>query len=174
MSWPWRNWSWHGKWGEEKKESETTRGYSWQSQKKETQQSEQTGEITDQELEATVVTKVNLQKRKQDEPEPQDSAATKAALRARIFAKHGASTLTNKDLETVEEENAHRNKKKQESESSTKRTKPRGSKTKTASEDESTAVGSEMENDDDLSEKQKTLMKATKKAPQKYGSGFKK
>ena len=100
MSWPWKNWSWHGKWEDEKKESEATQGQNWWSEK-DTKHSEYTGELTDQDIEATVITKVNLQKRKQSDPDTQDQMTTKAALREKIFAQHGASTLMKEDLEKM-------------------------------------------------------------------------
>ena len=45
------------------------------------------------------MTKVNLQNRKQLDSDPQDAVATKAALRAKVFAQYGAATLGKKDLE---------------------------------------------------------------------------
>ena len=147
MSWPWKTWSWYGKWEDEEQESEATKSKNWWS-KKDPEQSEYTGELTDQETGATVVTKGNVQKRKNVDPDTQDPATTKAALRERIFAQHGASTLMKEDLEKIEEDKTASTKE-EKGESSTKRTRPRGKKTGTASEDESTAVGSEH---DDLEE----------------------
>ena len=72
-----------------------------------------------------------------------------------------------------EEANALNTKVEATSESSTKRTKPREPTIKFTDEEESTAVGSEIENDDDLSDKKpRTLKTATKKAHQKDGDGY--
>ena len=58
------------------------------------------GELSDHEVGATLVTKVNLQKRKQLGLNLQYATSQKAALRASIFAPHGASTLEKKQTLT--------------------------------------------------------------------------
>ena len=103
MSWSWKGWGWYGKGGDEK-ESKETKTQTWDSpgysnKKDQFKESEQVGEVSDREVEATVVTKVKLQKRKQFDQRLQEAAEQTAALRANIFAQHGASTLAAPDLE---------------------------------------------------------------------------
>ena len=87
------------------------------------QKSEQVGEVSDHEVGATVAFKGNVPKRKQTE-EMDAPSVDKAAFRAKVFAQHGGSTLTDSALKSKDKKEGSPTRSEAAGESSTKRTRP--------------------------------------------------